>query len=72
MLVLSRRTGQTVVINEDIKITVVRTKSGSVRLGIEAPREVPVKRGELQVLMDGRYVETETFRSGLVENPGVF
>jgi carbon storage regulator len=56
MLVLSRRTGQTIVIDQDIKITVVRTKSGSVRLGIDAPRDVPVQRGELRPLVGQGYV----------------
>jgi len=63
MLVLSRRVGQTVVIDEKIKITVVRTKSGSVRLGIDAPREIPVHRGELQPLMDQGFDELD--RAGI-------
>jgi len=47
MLVLSRKQGETIPIGDDIKITVVRTKGDRVRVGIEAPREITVLRGEL-------------------------
>lgn len=47
MLVLSRKQQQEVVIGDNIKITVVKIKGNTVRLGIEAPRDVKVIRGEL-------------------------
>jgi len=47
MLILSRRTDQRLVIGDDIEITVVELKDGHVRLGITAPRNVPVHRKEL-------------------------
>ena len=47
MLVLSRKVGETVVIGENIKVTIVRVQGNKVRLGIEAPTEVPVNRGEV-------------------------
>lgn len=46
MLVLSRKRGQKIRIGETI-VTVTRVTGGRVRLGIEAPRAVPVVRGEL-------------------------
>ena len=47
MLVLTRKQGQTIVIDDRIKITLVKVKRGTVRVGIEAPDEVPIRRGEL-------------------------
>lgn len=46
-LVLSRKRNETIVINGDIVITVVEIRGGKVRLGIDAPREVPVHRSEV-------------------------
>lgn len=48
MLVLSRKTGERVQIGDDIVVTIVRVGPNSVRLGIEAPRSMPVLRDELQ------------------------
>ncbi len=47
MLQLSRKAGETIVIGDDIRITVMQVAGGSVRVGIEAPRSVPVYREEL-------------------------
>ena len=47
MLVLSRKKSDAIVINGDIKITVLDVKGTTVRLGIEAPNEVKVWRAEL-------------------------
>jgi carbon storage regulator len=47
MLVLTRRLMERFYIGDDICVTVVRVEGGQVRLGIEAPREVPILRGEL-------------------------
>ena len=48
MLVLTRKPGETVLIGESIRITVLQsTKTGRIRLGIEAPAEVEVLREEL-------------------------
>ena len=47
MLVLSRRPGEQIVVNGDIRITVVSVKGDRVRLGIEAPSHVPVDRAEV-------------------------
>lgn len=44
MLVLSRRVGEKVVIDEKTTVTVVSVKNGTVRLGFEAPRDVPIVR----------------------------
>lgn len=47
MLVLSRKDGETIRIGDNIVITVVRASGNTVRLGIEAPPEILVLRGEL-------------------------
>ena len=47
MLVLTRGSGQQIMIGEDIVVTVVSSNRDKVRLGIEAPREVPVHRSEV-------------------------
>ncbi|HEV3437761.1 MAG TPA: carbon storage regulator [Gemmata sp.] len=47
MLVLSRKLGEKIFIGENICITVVDIDRGKIRLGIEAPRDVPIYRQEL-------------------------
>jgi carbon storage regulator len=47
MLVLSRKLGERICIGNNIYITVVDINRGKIRLGIEAPRDVPVYRQEL-------------------------
>lgn len=47
MLVLSRKKNESIVINDTIVITVVEIRGDKVRLGIEAPREVPIHRSEV-------------------------
>ena len=47
MLVLTRKPGERLVIGDNIVITVVEVKGDNIRLGIEAPREVKVYRGEI-------------------------
>ena len=48
MLVLTRKTAEQILIGNDIKITVVRIQGNSVRIGIDAPRDLRVIRGELE------------------------
>ena len=47
MLVLSRKKNESIVINDDITIVVVEIRGDKVRLGVQAPREVPVHRNEV-------------------------
>jgi carbon storage regulator len=47
MLVLSRKQNETIVIDNRITITVVQLKGGGVRLGIDAPHDVTINRGEI-------------------------
>jgi carbon storage regulator len=47
MLVLSRKKNESIVINNDITIVVVDIRGDKVRLGVEAPKEIPVHRREV-------------------------
>jgi len=47
MLVLSRKAMQSVMIGSDVRITVIRVEGNQVRIGIEAPNDVRILRGEL-------------------------
>lgn len=47
MLVLSRRVGQSIMIGNGIEVKIVEVKGDQVRLGIEAPADVPVHRQEV-------------------------
>jgi carbon storage regulator len=47
MLVLSRKKDESIVINDDIVITIVEIRGDKVRLGIEAPKEISVHRREV-------------------------
>ena len=47
MLVLTRKVGESIKINEDVKITVIEVKGRNIRLGIEAPKTTKVYREEV-------------------------
>ncbi|HEX4000169.1 MAG TPA: carbon storage regulator [Pirellulales bacterium] len=46
MLVFTRKAGETIVINGDIAVTIVRVGPNDVRIGIEAPAETPIVRND--------------------------
>ena len=56
MLVLSRKPNESIIINENIVVTVVGIRGDRVRLGIAAPGEIPVHRQELYEKMQNREV----------------
>lgn len=51
MLALSRKKGESIIINGDIEITVLEVKKDQIKLGIEAPKAVPIYRKEIYVQM---------------------
>jgi carbon storage regulator len=59
MLVLSRKLGEKVIIGDNIVITVVDIDRGKIRIGVEAPRNVPIFREEL-LPVERRSVSQET------------
>lgn len=52
MLVLSRKRNEAICIGDDITLVVVEIRGDKVRLGIEAPKDVPVHRDEVQRAID--------------------
>lgn len=57
MLVLSRKKSERIVIDGNIVITVVDVRGDKVRLGIQAPREVPIHRSEVHAAIQSERVE---------------
>ena len=47
MLVLTRKLGEGIVIDDQITVTVLEVQGNQIRLGIEAPKEIPIRREEL-------------------------
>ena len=60
MLILTRTAGQSILIGDDVKVTVVSTKGVTVRLGIEAPPEVAILRQELAERVESSPAREET------------
>ena len=53
MLILTRRVGETVMIGDDVSVTVLRVKGNQIRLGVNAPKNVSVQREEIFDRMKG-------------------
>jgi carbon storage regulator len=53
MLVLSRKKNESIIINDNITVTVIEIRGDKVRLGIEAPKEVSVHRREVYEAIHG-------------------
>lgn len=62
MLILTRRIGETLIIGDDVNITVLGVKGNQVRLGINAPKDVSVHREEiyLRIQQEKQGTEIET------------
>lgn len=52
MLILSRKRDEQIVIGGEITITVLEVKGKRIRLAIDAPRDIPIRRGELETLAE--------------------
>jgi carbon storage regulator len=63
MLVLSRKLGEKIVIGDNIVVTVVKIDRNQIRLGIEAPHEVPVYREEIA---PARVAKPETSETAMI------
>jgi carbon storage regulator len=71
MLVLSRKKDESIVINNDITIVVVEIRGDKVRLGVEAPKEVPVHRREVfEAIARGESVDPAPLAPAVDPLPG--
>ncbi|MCP4190139.1 MAG: carbon storage regulator [Planctomycetaceae bacterium] len=59
MLVLARKENQSIIIGDAIKITIVGRSGSSIRVGVEAPRDLKVMREELEIKLEGTSLPTE-------------
>ena len=59
MLILTRRIGETLIIGDDVNITVLGVKGNQVRLGINAPKDVSVHREEIYLRIQQEKQGTE-------------
>lgn len=63
MLALSRKKGEAIVINNDVEITILEVKGDQVKLGISAPKEVPIYRKEVYMQIQEANKEAMTEQS---------
>jgi carbon storage regulator len=79
MLVISRKKNESLVLNNDVVLTVVEIRGDKVRLGIVSPKEVPVHRQEVYDAIHGVYPppparpsspEEDAFVQAILEGPG--
>ena len=63
MLALTRKKGESLVLNNDIEVTVLEIRGDQVKLGVKAPREVPVYRKEVYI-----QIQKENEAAARVEN----
>ncbi|HVJ80125.1 MAG TPA: carbon storage regulator [Planctomycetia bacterium] len=67
MLVLSRRIGESIVIGDGVRVTIVSVRGNKVRVGIDAPVDVDIQRQELTAIPESR---PEPSRRRLLEAVG--
>lgn len=65
MLALSRKKGESLVLNNNVEVTVLEIRGDQVKLGVKAPREVPVYRKEVYL-----QIQKENEAAASVENLG--
>lgn len=72
MLALSRKIGESIVINNDIEITILEIKGDQVKVGIAAPKSVPIYRKELYLQIQESNKEAVNSVAGVEELSNLF
>lgn len=72
MLALSRKKGEALMINNDIEITVLDIKGEQVKIGISAPKEVPVYRKEVYIQIQEANKEASANMEGMEQLASLF
>ncbi|MBQ4531311.1 MAG: carbon storage regulator CsrA [Lachnospiraceae bacterium] len=65
MLALSRKTGESIIIDNDIEVTILEIKGDQVKLGIKAPKSVPIYRKEIFAQIKEENMNTFADESGM-------
>ena len=61
MLVITRKEGESILIGDDIEITISKISDGSTKIAINAPREMPILRKELYKEVENENIESAKF-----------
>ncbi len=72
MLALSRKKGEALMINNDIEITILDIKGEQVKIGISAPKEVPVYRKEVYIQIQEANKEASANMEGMEQLASLF
>ena len=70
MLILTRQINETIMIGDDIEVTIVDVKGGKVRLGISAPKMVPIHRQEIYLKIKAHNIESSKVDTSEVDIGG--
>ena len=68
MLVVTRKQGESILIGDDIEISVSKTEDGSVKIAIQAPREMAILRKELYKEVEKENIEAAKVNLDLLKN----
>ena len=68
MLIITRKKGESIMIGDDIEITISKIDDGSVKIGIEAPRNVNILRKELYEEVEKENMEAVNINLNILKN----
>ena len=68
MLIITRKKGESLMIGDDIEITISKLEDGSVKLGIQAPKDITILRKELYEAVEKENIEAMKINMSLLNN----